>query len=233
MLSNCGAGEDAWQYLGLQGNQTTQSWKDLCRSWNSNTLATWFKEPTHWQRLWCWERLWGDRGWDGWKASLTQRTWVSANSVRQWIGKPGLLKSMGWQRVKPDFATEQQEVTVLKTAALNWGWFCPPPYVTFINLWRQFCCPSGRGFLISYKQRTETVLNILQSTRRHHSKKCKELLAQNINSAKVEKFWLKVSCIQFRIVNCLENRYPEYPFDVLKITSCTGCVKVFLSFQRS
>ena len=33
-------------------------------------FATWCKEPTHWKRLWCWERLktkgaGGDRGWDG------------------------------------------------------------------------------------------------------------------------------------------------------------------------
>ena len=32
-------------------------WKDWCWSWNSNTLATWYKELTHWKRPWCWERL--------------------------------------------------------------------------------------------------------------------------------------------------------------------------------
>ena len=37
------------------------------------------------ERLWCWKRLKaegeeGDRGWDGWKTSLTQWTWVWANS---------------------------------------------------------------------------------------------------------------------------------------------------------
>ena len=42
--------------------------KDWC--WCSNTLSTWCEEPTHWKRLWCWERLraggeGGDRGWDG------------------------------------------------------------------------------------------------------------------------------------------------------------------------
>ena len=52
-----------------------------CWSWNSNTLARWCKELTHWKRPWCWERLkaggGGDnRGWDGWMASLTQWTWV-------------------------------------------------------------------------------------------------------------------------------------------------------------
>ena len=51
-------------------------WKDWCWSWNSNTLATWCKELTHWKRSWCWKRLKvgeeGDnRGWDGWRASPT------------------------------------------------------------------------------------------------------------------------------------------------------------------
>ena len=44
-------------------------WKDWCWSWNSNTLATWCKEPIHWKRPWCWERLnageGDDKGWDG------------------------------------------------------------------------------------------------------------------------------------------------------------------------
>ena len=31
-------------------------WKDWCLSWNSNTLPTWCKEPTHWKKSWCWER---------------------------------------------------------------------------------------------------------------------------------------------------------------------------------
>ena len=30
---------------------------DWCWRWNSNILATWCKEPTHWKRFWCWERL--------------------------------------------------------------------------------------------------------------------------------------------------------------------------------
>ena len=35
-----------------------------------NTLATWWEEPTHWKRPWCWDRLrtggeGDDRGWDG------------------------------------------------------------------------------------------------------------------------------------------------------------------------
>ena len=50
MLLNCGVGEDSWESLGLQGNQTSQSsrksilnihWKDWCWSWSPSTLATW------------------------------------------------------------------------------------------------------------------------------------------------------------------------------------------------
>ena len=42
----------------------------------------------------------GDRGWDGWMASLTQWTWVWVSSGSwQWTGKPGMLHSMGSQRV--------------------------------------------------------------------------------------------------------------------------------------
>ena len=53
-------GEDAWESFGLQRTQTSPSyrksvlnihWKDWCWSWNSNTLATWCKELTHWKRL--------------------------------------------------------------------------------------------------------------------------------------------------------------------------------------
>ena len=43
-------------------------------------------------------------------ASLTQWTWVWANSGRDWrTGKPGRLQSMGWQRVGLNWATEQQK----------------------------------------------------------------------------------------------------------------------------
>ena len=77
-----------------------------------NTLATWCKELTHWKIPWCWERLEaggeGDnRGWDGWMASRTRWTWVWASSGSWWwTGKPGVLQSMGLQRVRHNWATE-------------------------------------------------------------------------------------------------------------------------------
>ena len=80
-----------------------------------NSLATWCEELTYWKRPWCWERLRAggegdDRGWDGWMASLTQLTWIWAKSGRWWrTGKPGMLQSMGLQRIRQDWVTEQQQ----------------------------------------------------------------------------------------------------------------------------
>ena len=58
MPLNCGAGEDSWESLGLQGAPTSPSWrrsvlsvhwKDWCWSWKPNTLTTWCEELTHWK----------------------------------------------------------------------------------------------------------------------------------------------------------------------------------------
>ena len=81
---------------------------------NSNTLATSCELLTYWERPWCWEGLKaggeGDsRGWDGWMASPTWRTWVWVNSKR-----PGVLLFLGSQRVGHDWATE------LNWTELNW-----------------------------------------------------------------------------------------------------------------
>ena len=90
------------------------NWKDWGWSWSSDSLATWCKVPIHWKRPWCWVRLRaggavGDRGWDGWTASLTQWTRVWANSGREWrTGKPGMLQSMS-QRVRQDWAIDQAQ----------------------------------------------------------------------------------------------------------------------------
>ena len=83
--------------------------------------ATLCEELTHWKRLWCWEGLGtggeGDhRGWDGWMASLTQWTWVWVNSGSWWwIGRSGVMRFMGSQRVRYDWATELNWIK-----GLNW-----------------------------------------------------------------------------------------------------------------
>ena len=66
-----------------------------------------------------------NRRWDGWMASPTQWTWVWVNFGRQWrTVKPGVLESMGSQRVRHDWATELNW-----TERLNW---------TELSLWK--CC---------------------------------------------------------------------------------------------
>ena len=96
-------GDQSWVFIGRT---------DWCWSWNSNTLATWCEELTHWKRPWCWERLQaggeGDnRGWDGWMASPTWWTCVSVDSGSWWwTGRPSVLRFMGLQRVGHDWVTE-------------------------------------------------------------------------------------------------------------------------------
>ena len=64
------------------------------------------------EKAWCWERLKAggereDRGWNGCMVSLTQWTWVWVNSRSWWwTGRPGVLQSMGSQRVRHDWVTE-------------------------------------------------------------------------------------------------------------------------------
>ena len=115
MLSNCGAEMSLESPLNSKeikpvnpkGNQPWIfiHWKDWCWRWSSNTLATWWKELTHWKRPWCWERLKAqgggdDRGGDGWMASPNEWTWVWASfGSWWWTGNPGVLQSMGLQRV--------------------------------------------------------------------------------------------------------------------------------------
>ena len=65
---------------------------------------------------WKWEENGDNRGWYGWMASPTQWTWVWANSGSWWwTGRPGVLQSMGSQRVGHDRASELDT-----TERLNW-----------------------------------------------------------------------------------------------------------------
>ena len=61
----------------------------------------------------------GMTGWDGWMASLTQWTWVWVSSGSWWwTGSPGVLQSMRSQRVRHDWATEQQQILLLTKLSL-------------------------------------------------------------------------------------------------------------------
>ena len=102
--------------VNLKGDQPWIPWKDWCWSWSSSIFVIWCTQTTHWKSPSCWERSGaegkgGVRGWDAWMASLMQGTWTWANSGRRWgTGKPGMLQSKGSQRVRHDWATEQQHI---------------------------------------------------------------------------------------------------------------------------
>ena len=102
------------------------------------------------RRPWCWERLKAggegdDRGWEVWMASPTWWTWVWASSEsRWWTGKPGVLQSMGSQRVGHHWTTEQQQQTLqldLLISSLALSQYDFPllilfPVLTFLFLFR-------------------------------------------------------------------------------------------------
>ena len=91
-------GDQSWVFIG-----GTEAEAPTLQSVYSNTLSTWRKEPTHWKRPWCWERLKAggegdDRDWGGWMASPMWWTWVWVSSRSWWrTGRSGVLQSIGSQ----------------------------------------------------------------------------------------------------------------------------------------
>ena len=162
MLLNCGVREDSWEPPGLQRAQTSQyyrksilniHWKDWC--WSSNTLAPWWKELTHWKRPQYWEKLkvggeGDDREWNGWMASLTQWTWVWASSRSWWwMGKPGVLRFMGSQRIRHDWVTELNWTSLLHSQNLmcvsHWQHISGPPHFQgSSHMWWWLPCWEGQ-----------------------------------------------------------------------------------------
>ena len=117
---NRGAKENSWRvpWTARRSNQSIlkeinpeYSLERLMWKLKLQYFSSWCKELTHLKRPWCWGRLKAEegdnRGWDGWMASLTQWTWVWVNSGSWWwTGRPGVLQSMGSQRVEHDWATQ-------------------------------------------------------------------------------------------------------------------------------
>ena len=110
-------GDQSWVFIG----------RNHAEAETAILLATWCKDLTHLKRPWCLERLKAggegdDRGWDGWMASLTQWTWVWVNSRSWWwTRRPGMLQSMGSQRVGHDWMTELNWIVLNNKVC--WGKF--------------------------------------------------------------------------------------------------------------
>ena len=120
MLLNCGVGEDSWESLGLQGDQTSHFYRKLFLNIIGRTMLKLklqlfghlMGRTDSLEKPWCWERLKArgegdDRGWDGWMASPTRWTWVWVDSgYWWWTGRPDMLWFMRSQRVRHDWVTE-------------------------------------------------------------------------------------------------------------------------------
>ena len=79
-----------------------------------------------------------DRGWDGWMASPTQWTWVWVNSGSWlWIGRTGVLRFMGSQRVSHDWTTELS--WTLKQEYLGLNLSVPLPSDVRLDKLHKFC----------------------------------------------------------------------------------------------
>ena len=98
-------GDESWVFIGGTDveAETPILWPPGAKSW-----LIW-KDPDagkDWERL----KVGGegdDRGWDGWIAPSTWWMWVWASSGSWWwTGRPGVLQSMGLQRVGHGWATE-------------------------------------------------------------------------------------------------------------------------------
>ena len=104
----------------------------------------------------------GDNGgWDVWMASLTQWIWVWVSSRRWWwTGKPGVLQSMGLQRVWHNWATELSwtffslwlDNVVTWTNSYNWEE--PSTLVLTLALMREGCRLLPKSYSWSFINKT-------------------------------------------------------------------------------
>ena len=95
-------GNQSWIFIGRTDAEAKASilWPPDAKNWLIG------KDPDA-GKDWRWEREGDNRWWDGWLASLTWWTWVWASSGSWWwTGQPGVLQSMGSQRVRHDWETE-------------------------------------------------------------------------------------------------------------------------------
>ena len=118
-------------------------------------MATWCEEQTDWKGPWCLERLktggeGDDRGWDGWMASQNRWTWVWASYWSWWLtGKPGMLQSMGSERVEYDWTTRLTGLVLISSSFVKdlpfahlkkWSYLIDLWDFIYIYIWVEVLC---------------------------------------------------------------------------------------------
>ena len=136
MFLNCGVGEDSWESLGLQGDSNfhpkgNQSWIFIGRTdAGAETPILWPPDVKNWLigkdpdagKDWRQEEKGVTEG------EMVWWTWVWASSGRWWrTGKPGVLQSMGSQRVGHDWVTELKWGTEPRSPVLQADSLPPEP----------------------------------------------------------------------------------------------------------
>ena len=102
-------------------------WKDWCWSWSSSTLATWWKELTHWKRLWCWEKLKRRRIWQRmrWLDGITDSMVMSLRKLQEMVKDreawPAAVHGVekGWTRLNNSTTTTYTYITSLSFSHTN------------------------------------------------------------------------------------------------------------------
>ena len=121
MLLNCGVGEDLsplnCKEIKLVNSKGNQTWIFIGRTdaklnipilWPPDVKSWFIMKDPYAGKVWMQEEK-GKTGWDAWKASPTQWTWVWASSGRWWwTYKSGMLQSMGSQKIRHNWGTKQQ-----------------------------------------------------------------------------------------------------------------------------
>ena len=144
MYLNCGIGEDSWESLWLQGYQTINpkgnqfecSLEGLMLKLKLQYSGHLMQRTESLEKTLMLGKTEGrrrdDRGWDGWMASPTWWTWIWASSGKwRWSGKPGVLQSMGLQRVGQDWVTTDWLQIIRTWKLLTSG----ISLITYLSLW--------------------------------------------------------------------------------------------------
>ena len=122
MLLSCGVGEDSWESLGLQGNPTKDLLKEILKEISPEYsleglmlklklqyFGHLIRRTDSFEKTLMLGKIEGRRrrGWQRmrWLNGITEWVWVSSGS-RWWTGKPGVLQSVGSQRVRHDWESE-------------------------------------------------------------------------------------------------------------------------------